>query len=195
MKCCIVCALYYFLLCVTKRISSFLPLSTVLPAAWSKNTSMLWNCSFVFSSLAMAQNSFPIRLCCGRKKRGTLLVSSKLLCEILYIYMCVYICIYIDPIIAMLFISAFSDLFSRKHNQVVKKTDQHPFKKQRKVFVSFFLPLNSYWNFYILSGSNLFSFFFFNTRSLETFYGWLKSNCDIMVYQRSTTNLWSQLLI
>lgn len=55
-----------------------------------------------------------------------------------------YICIYIDPTIAMLFISAFSHLFSRKHTQVVKKTDQHPFKKQRKVLLSFLLPLISY---------------------------------------------------
>lgn len=158
MKCCIVCALYYFLLCVTKRIASFLPLSTVLPAAWSKNTSMLWNCSFVFSSLAMAQNSFPIRLCLWKEKERNIACIFKIIVwSFIYIY--VYICIYIDPIIAMLFISVFSDLFSRKHNQVVKKTDQHPFKKQRKVFLSFLLPLNSYWNVCILSGSNFFFFF------------------------------------
>lgn len=133
MKCCIVCALYYFLLCVTKRIVSFLPLSTVLPAAWSKKKNQCYGT--VLLSLPAWQwlrTAFPSDFARGRKKRGTLLVSSKLLCKVLHIYIYIYICIYIDPIIAMLFISAFSDLFSRKHNQVVEKNWSIPFQKTEK---------------------------------------------------------------
>lgn len=86
----------------------------------------------------MAHNSFHFRLCPWKEKERNIACIFKIIVQS-FIYM--NICIYIDSVIAMLFILAFSDLLSRKHNQVVKK---HPFKEQRTGLLSFLLALNFY---------------------------------------------------
>lgn len=134
-------------------------------------------CLFQFGS---GLNSFLIRLCPSKEKERNIACIFKIIVwSFIYTYM--YICIYIDPVIAMLFISAFSDLFSRKHNQVVKKLINPLSKSWEKCFFPFCL----LWIHIQISMFYLgLIFFFFLTRTLDTFYGWLKSNHGIMVYKK-----------
>lgn len=120
MKCCVVCALYYFLLCITKnkKIKSFLLCHKVqylrlldLKTSQSEGIALLslptWQ-----RLITVVPSDFPSR------KKETNIARILKFCAKFYIF---YTCIYIDPVIAMLFIPAFAELFSSMHSQVVKK--------------------------------------------------------------------------
>lgn len=147
---------------------------TVPSAAWPKSALVLKKCSFVFTSLATFHNSFPFKFCPWKEKRKEHCLYLQNDC--VKFYMCVHMHIYGSSNYHGSFISAFSDLFSRKHNQVVKKkTYQQPFKEQRTVLFSFLLPLNFYSDFIFCLGLKI----YFWTRSLETFFRWMENYCDV----------------